>query len=520
MKTCPFCKEEIRDDAIKCRFCGSSLLPPQASPEAPPGPKIPESAQVVYVLDQGLVRFGKFVVAVVAMMAAIGAFFYGFDIKKADDDVRKYRDEAQETVKAVNQTTAELNEARAKLETVNKQAQVLLDSLQEKSNRADQIIAHLTQGPEPVAAQVGAGGDTTTKSVTFSGQELAELYDFPAELNGTGQTIGVIELGGGYLSSDIATYFKLLKTSAPQVSWVPVDGAKNSPEKNSFGADGQVAMNIEIAGSAATGAKIVVYFAPNTTMGFLDAIAAAIHDQKNKPSAILIAWGGPESTYTPQMRDAFNNVLKSAGASGITVLAASGDNGSTDGLNDGSDHVDFPASSPYVLACGGTKTKISNGKISSEEVWNDNPAPSATGGGVSAFFPLPDWQSDSAITSRLNGRSGRAIPDVAAQADPATGYRVYVHGQKMVLGGTGAAASLWAGLIARANQALGVNLGYFNTSLYRSIGLTDAFRHVVSGNNGVGSSKGFSAAAPWNAAAGWGTPDGRKLIAEFRRLKP
>ena len=181
-------------------------------------------------------------------------------------------------------------------------------------------------------------------------------------------------------------------------------------------------LDIEVSGAIAPGANIVVYFAPNTDAGFLDGINQAVIDTVNKPSVISISWGGPESTWTAQSLQSYNSALQSASAVGVTVCVACGDNGSTDGVSDGQDHVDFPASSPYSLACGGTSLKISAGKVSSEVVWNDlSTGEGATGGGVSATFPIPTWQANVSVPS--TGFAGRGLPDVAGDADPTPAIR-------------------------------------------------------------------------------------------------
>src|ERR1700761_9320040 len=229
-------------------------------------------------------------------------------------------------------------------------------------------------------------------NTSYSPIQVAQLYQFPANASATGQTIGIIELGGGYKTADLTTYFKSLGLKAPKVPTVSVDGGKNSPS-TANSADGEVMLDIEVAAAVAPGANIVVYFTPNTDQGFIDAIATAVHDTTNKPSVISISWGGPESTWTTQSLNALDAACQSAAALGITITVAAGDNGSTDGVTDGQNHVDFPASSPHVLACGGTKLLASGSSISSEVVWNELPNnEGATGGGVSNFFPLPSWR--------------------------------------------------------------------------------------------------------------------------------
>jgi kumamolisin len=197
-------------------------------------------------------------------------------------------------------------------------------------------------------------------------------------------------------------------------------------------------LDVEVAGAIAPAANIVAYFAPNTDAGFLDAITTAIHDSNNKPSAISISWGGPESGWTQQAMTAFDQAFQAAAALGITVCVAAGDNGSSDGVNDGTNHVDFPASSPYALACGGTNLQSSDGSIVKEVVWNDGANGGATGGGVSSFFPVPPWQEG--LKSNLGSLQNRGVPDVCGDADPASGYDIRVDGNTAVFGGTSVVA--------------------------------------------------------------------------------
>jgi len=347
----------------------------------------------------------------------------------------------------------------------------------------------------------------------FTPLQLAQLYDFPTGNDGSGQCIGIIELGGGYQDSDLQQYFSELGLSTnPQVISVGVGGGKNAPTGDPSGPDGEVTLDIEIAGALAPGAKIAVYFAPNSDAGFIAAVKQAIHDTKNAPSVISISWGAPESSWTAQALSQFDQALKDAAALGVTVCAASGDSGSSD-ESGGGDVVDFPASSQYALACGGTHLVANGGSgagasIGKEVVWNDGAAGGATGGGVSARFQMPAWQAELKVL-RSDGSTqtltGRGVPDVAADASPSTGYRVLVAGQSAVVGGTSAVAPLFAGLIARINAGRAKPVGFIQPKLYSR---PDAFHDITQGNNGT-----FAAAQGWDACTGLGSPDGQKIAA-------
>ena len=265
-------------------------------------------------------------------------------------------------------------------------------------------------------------------------------------------------------------------------------------------------LDIEVAAGVAPKALIAVYFAPNTNQGFLDAITTAVHDAVNKPSVISISWGSSESNWTAQGMTQFDQAFQAAAAMGVTICCSAGDNGSTDGVADGKQHVDFPASSPFALGCGGTKLTASGATITAEVVWNANPTTSATGGGVSGFFALPAYQKNAKVPQPA-GLGGRGVPDVAGNADPASGYQVLVDGKSLVFGGTSAVAPLWAGLIALMNQKLGHPVGFLNPLIYGSLAGQGMFADIVSGNNGA-----YSAAPGWDACTGWGSPIGSKLL--------
>ena len=350
--------------------------------------------------------------------------------------------------------------------------------------------------PSPQAS--GAAG------ISYTPRQVAQLYQFPLDVNGAGQTVGIVELGGGYKPANLKKYFSSLGVEEPAVVSVSVDKGKNAPT-NPNSADGEVQLDIEVVGAVAPGAKIAVYFAPNTSQGFQDALTTAIHDATNKPSVISISWGSAESTWTAQSMTAFDSAAQDAAALGVTICAASGDNGSSDGQTDGANHVDFPASSPHILACGGTSLKSANGEITSETVWNDGAQGGAGGGGFSNQFPLPAWQASANIKPPKGG--GRGVPDVSGDADPETGYNVLVDGDSLVIGGTSAVAPLWSALIALMNQKLGKPLGFLQPAIYALPSSADAFHDITSGSNGA-----FSAGPGWDATSGLGSPSAENLL--------
>lgn len=311
--------------------------------------------------------------------------------------------------------------------------------------------------------------------------QVAKAYNVPKGYTGKGVTIGVIELGGGFSQSDLVAYFGKLGLPVPSVTSVPVGGGKNQSDGPN-GADGEVLLDIEVLGSVAPGANQRVYFCPNTDTGFLEGIQQAI---KDGCSVITISWGGPEDSWAVSSMTQYDGVFAAAKASLVNIFAASGDSGSGDG--ESGNHVDFPASSPNVSACGGTRLTVnSDGSRSTEVTWDDNDTTSATGGGDSVMFP------------------GRATPDFAGNADPDTGYEVMVDGGFYVIGGTSAVAPFMAGMCAVLQEAIGKPFDFQKTILANPQVCFD----VTSGGNGA-----FRAGPGRDKTTGFGVPDGGKLLA-------
>jgi kumamolisin len=360
-----------------------------------------------------------------------------------------------------------------------------------------------TVDPDTAPAQTAA---------PLTAPQVAGFYKFPPNTDGTGQTIAIIELGGGYSANDLNTYFSRLSLATPSVTVVGVDDGSNSYGQQ---ADGEVELDIEVAGAVAPGAAQVVYFSPNTDQGFIDAISDAVHATPT-PIVVSISWGGPEDSWSPQSRTAMDTAIADAAVLGTTVCVAAGDNGSSDNSSGQSGvQCDFPASSPHALACGGTKLigDVSTFTIESEVVWNELASnEGASGGGVSVVFPLPAWQ-DTAGVAQATGVSnpGRGEPDVAGNADPVTGYLVVVDGQRQPIGGTSAVAPLWAGLIARLAQATGKKFGLLQPLIYAGAQpgvAAPGFNDIIEGSNGA-----YNAGPGWDACTGLGSPNGQALLA-------
>jgi kumamolisin len=367
----------------------------------------------------------------------------------------------------------------------------------------------------------GPGGGNGVASTAF-----ARRYNFPQTyqgqtLDGTGQTIAIIELGGGFRSSDLKVYFNEIATPSPAVTAIAVDHAGNKPTTPDSD-DGEVMLDIEIAGAVAPKAKFAVYFAPNNgDQGFIDGISAAVHDSERNPSVISISWGGPESTTDSQGIAAFHELFVAAAAVGVTVCVASGDHGTADSDAadwDGKIHVDHPAVDDMVLACGGTQIDASGNDV----VWNDGTpfdksVPGgggwASGGGISEVIAVPAYQANAHLPVSIDsGKPGRGVPDIAMSA---TNYYTRVDSSEGASGGTSAVAPLMSALIALLNQARKKNVGFLNPTLYANAS-AGVVHDVTVGTNAITNTvKGYNAGPGWDACSGLGTPDGAAILGKL-----
>ena len=356
----------------------------------------------------------------------------------------------------------------------------------------------------------------------FIPTELAGIYNFP-DADARSQCIGLLEFGGGVEQSDVAAYFQKIGLPTPNVQIVAVDGVSTDPTADPD-STGEVMLDVDIAGALAGGAKVAVYFSTFDEKGLVDILSTVIDDQTNDPSVLSVSWGWDENQpfnngilWSAAAIEHVNHSLLAVAHLGITVCVSTGDDGSEAQVRDGHAHVNFPATSPYVLAVGGTTLHARKGTNEqmavTEVVWNDGPG---SGSGVSDITPIPSWQEGKVPRSINPGSfAGRAIPDVAANADPKTGYLVMNGGQFGIVGGTSASAPLWASLVSRINALNGARAGNFNALLYTTIGPAGALRDITSGNNDTdGLLDGqFQAGPGWDACTGWGAPDGIKLLA-------
>lgn len=344
-----------------------------------------------------------------------------------------------------------------------------------------------------IIAHAGAKG--------FLPRRLAQAYNYPLDATGAGQAVAIISLGGTYYPQDLVAAAQAAGVPTASVKVITIDHAQLKPSD----ADGENALDVQEVATVAPGATIYLLVAPNTDAGFLDAITYAIHTLK--VNVISISWGGPEAYWTAQAMNAFTQEFSAAAALGISVFAASGDDGSSDGLP--GTNTDFPASSPFATACGGTRTSqaVQSGPLV-EVAWGGVSGNGASGGGYSKAFPAPSYQVGTAAAVK----GGRGVPDIAGNGDPQTGDIIWVKGQQQVIGGTSAVSPRMAGLVALMNQKLGRPVGFMNPLFYSA---PSASIDITVGTNGA-----FVSSQGWDPVTGMGRPDGAKLLAAVAPTVP
>jgi kumamolisin len=343
---------------------------------------------------------------------------------------------------------------------------------------------------------------TPRSGTSYLPTDISKAYNFPAPGDSiTNKCVAIIELGGGFNPQDVYNYCDRNKYTRPVITTYLVDGATNV-EVGANGADGEVCLDIDIVAAVAPGVNILVVFCPNTEDGFAAGIMAAVNHPLN-PCAISISWGGAEDGWSEGGRQGIDTAIQAAIAKNIQVFAASGDNGSNDGVGDSVNHVDYPAASPWAIGCGGTLISLNTlDQIQSQSCWNDNDG--ATGGGVSIYYSAPSYQT---ALPQLNASvHGRYVPDISGNAAPQSGYIVDIDGQLVVVGGTSAVAPLYAGLCALICSRFMSNPPDWHPVLYNYPVTVD----VSGGNNGA-----YPCTTGFDLCTGLGWVDGSKLLSQL-----
>lgn len=347
-------------------------------------------------------------------------------------------------------------------------------------------------GATSAASQYGA----------YTPNELAGAYDFDGLYSGgdqgAGTSVALYELEP-HLSSDISAYQSCMGTDV-SVANTTVDGGAGSGA-----GEGEAALDIEDVIGLAPGASIDVYTGPNTDSGAYDTYSAIISADTSQ--VISTSWGQCEAAEGSSSASSENTLFEEAASQGQSVFAAAGDSGADD-CGDGTASVDDPASQPDVTGVGGTTLSSDTG-AASQTVWNDGSGDGAGGGGVSELWSMPSYQTSFAVQG-----GNREVPDVSADADENTGYVVYYDGSWTAIGGTSAAAPLWASVAALADTSCGSPIGLANTALYdaASSSYSADFDDVTAGDNSYDGVTGFSAGAGYDMTSGLGTPKVASLV--------
>ncbi|MDA8334215.1 MAG: S8 family serine peptidase [Peptococcaceae bacterium] len=343
--------------------------------------------------------------------------------------------------------------------------------------------------------------------------EIRRAYNIPRHLNGSGQTIALLEFGSGCSRSDIDTFVRSFQGIFDyDLHFVSLDGADNNGDASPD--DMEATLDIEWVLAMAPSVRIVVYEAPGVrTYGefgrnLLAVLRYVVNDRVHKPSVISISYGDAEENFIDAGYAEVENVLTQAAAKGISVFISSGDQGAYGSHRlDGEKvpRVDFPASCPHAMAVGGTSLAVNPYAETAWTYWGPRNG-GATGGGFSRLFPAPYYQLSHLVRYK---ETGRGVPDVAAVADPANGCQVVFEGRPQVVGGTSLSAPIWAGITALVNQATGKRAGLFTPALYQN---ASPMRDITQGNNNFNSVLGYQAGPGWDPCTGLGSPDVGKLI--------